>query len=274
MEHEMAQALRMQRAMQKSGEAAALAATIAIKKDISLREVPYNELLQELKATGCFNEEIIENEWLTEIEEIKAELASEKPGRAVWSANLLGINENLKEWISSDDESLSKHSAFALGLLEDKAALPELRKIVEERDKFVPSTSRSRNQKRICSAIHLIGKLNDHESIDELLKLIKEDKEFDVFSHAIITLLKIGEAFPALRDKIADGIIPVIAANDFFVERTVNKAHNVMEEMSNYIRIKAAKEFDKWNIPHKLYEKIDNAKLSLREKTLLKHKAV
>lgn len=275
MEHEMAQALRMQKAMQKSGESAALAAEIAIKRNIPLRDIPYNELQEALKATGCFNEEIIENEWLSDKEEIKALLSSEKPGPAIWSAKLLGenIKEKLKEWALSDDENLSKHSAFALGLLDDKTALPVLRKIVKERDEFIPSTSRSRNQKRICSAVYLIGKFKDIEIVDELLKLLKEDIEFDVFSHAAISLLKIGAASPDLRRKISDGMIQVINADNFFMERTVNKAHNVMEEMTNYIRIVAAKEFDKWDMPHKLYETIEKSELSMREKTLLEHKA-
>jgi hypothetical protein len=270
MDQEMGQCLRMQRAMQKSGEVAALAASIAIKKDISLQKIPYNELLPPLKITGCFNEKIIEHEWLTEKEDIKAELATEKPGRAIWSAKLMEIKEELEEWTSSDDKNLSKHSAFALGLMENKSALPILRKILKERDKFTPTTSRGGNQKRICSALYLIGKLEDLESVDELLKLLQENIEFDVFCHAFMSLLKIGAAFSDQRRKIMDGLLKTISRDDFFIEHTINAPHNVKEKMSDYVRIVAAKKFDDWKMRHDLHEIIKNAALTMRERTLLK----
>jgi hypothetical protein len=274
MDHEMAQCLRMQKAMQKSGEAAALAASLAIKKNISLRDIPYHELLEGLKATGCFNEKIIDNKWFTDKNTIKIQLASEKPGFAIWSAKLLGekVRKELKEWILSDDENLSKHSAFALGLLLDSTALPVLRKIVRERDEFVPATSCARNQKRLCSALYLLGKLEDIESREELFGILREYKEFDIFSHAFMSLLKIGSAFPGSRKKIADEIIQEISSGDFSLEYTIDENLQVKEVMTGYIRITAAREFDRWGIPHSLDQVIEKSELTMREKALLNTK--
>ena len=109
-------------------------------------------------------------------EEIREGLSTSKPGIAIWSARRLGekIKKDLISWLSDNDEQLSKNSALALGLMGDVNALPMLRRIVQERDDFLPKTSRKFNQLRAHSAIYLIGKLKDRESVTLLT---------DIFMH-------------------------------------------------------------------------------------------
>jgi hypothetical protein len=56
-DHDLGGGLRMQRDFRKAGEAAATAAALAIKQELSLRELPYEELAAELRASGCLNDE-------------------------------------------------------------------------------------------------------------------------------------------------------------------------------------------------------------------------
>ena len=51
--HDIASCVRQRRDMQKCGEAVGCAAALAIRKGISVREVPYEELKKQLLATGC-----------------------------------------------------------------------------------------------------------------------------------------------------------------------------------------------------------------------------
>ena len=155
-------AVRMQRDMQKAGEAAAMAAYLSIKKNCKLKEVPYDDLLCLLKETACFNEDNnlgfrfdspyqydnypITINWITEPSDIKRALASDKPGVAIWSSKLIGdaIKNNLKNWIKSYNDNLKKHSAFALALLNDYTCLPVLRQIIRSRDNFTLSDCRNK----------------------------------------------------------------------------------------------------------------------------------
>lgn len=57
LDHDLGGGLRMERDFRKAGEAAAVAAVLAKKHGVALRDVPYDELAAELRASGCLNEE-------------------------------------------------------------------------------------------------------------------------------------------------------------------------------------------------------------------------
>jgi len=205
-DHDVSTSVRMNRDMQKSGEAAAAAAWLSIKKNLPLKDLPYEDLLSLLKETGCYDEKndlgyqqtyridgklVSEKiEWLQDSNLIKQGLSSEKPGIAIWSAKRLGesIKEKLIEWIneaqqntdkSERTEALKKHSAIALALIGGKEALPILRSMIKERDSFILKDCRKNNQMRGFIAIYLAGKLRDTEIIDELIDIICNPKEFE-----------------------------------------------------------------------------------------------
>lgn len=240
LDHDMASLVRMKRDMQKSGEAAAYAAFLAISSGIPLRDLPYSELVRLLQEAGCLEEgEEVYFEhrvaradsahapirWLEDMAEIRDALSGTKPGVAIWSAKLLGqaIRPQLLEWTGpAEPEHLRKHSAMALALLGAPEAAPVLREMVRERDPFVPQTSLKYNQARGYAAVYLLGKLADKEAVPLLLDLLKsregftfidsnkeflsdeQDLRFQYVSYALVALAAIGDRHEETRPAIAE----------------------------------------------------------------------
>ena len=237
--HDIASCVRQRRDMQKCGEAVGCAAALAIRKGISVREVPYEELKKQLLATGCLKKtddsgiwDIEEGRWhrtawLNEAGDIYQGLKSNRPGIAIWSAKRMGkcVEHKLEEWLSDSDRNVARNSALALGILGNRKALPALRCMAEERDPYVPKTSRKYNQLRGLSAVYLLGRLRDGEAVGILEKImehpednrgqeyqhdsfIRSQKEygFQFFTHAVMALSRIAAAHPELSGEITGKI--------------------------------------------------------------------
>jgi hypothetical protein len=193
LDHDAASLVRMKRDMHKCGEAAGVCAAIASKKGVQPFDIPYEEVKPILEATGCLQEahnvgiwfdDSFRREkinWLTNSEEIKAQLSTDMPGIALYSCKLLGekISNKLKEWLSSGDEALKYNSAIALGLIEDTFAAPYLREIVKNRDAFYFKDCRRTNQLRSVIAIYLLGKLGDDKSLALFEEILCDKKEYE-----------------------------------------------------------------------------------------------
>lgn len=197
-DHDMAAAVRMQRCLQKLGEAAGIIAAQSVRDNTDIRNTDRTELLSELSHSGALNtaDQRPDDEFETTPETIRKMLASEKPGEAIWVAgkNLSNYRDLLLECLESGDEHLSRNCALALGLGENTVAIPKLLQIVEERDQFEPSSSRSHNQRRLLGAMHLLGKFGDCKTINTLLDFIKiKDLDMQEISHALMALLKLGD---------------------------------------------------------------------------------
>ena len=270
-DHDIAPCVRMRRDMQKCGEAAAYAALLAIRKGVCLKDVPYDEMLQLLKETKCLDEEnnvgtreVIAHPnncpkftWMTDKELIHQALATNKPGIAIWSAKRLGegIRKELNLWVEDSNVQVAKNSALALGLMGVPDSLPLLRKIVEDRDDYTPETSRKYNQLMGISALYLIGKLRDIDSIPLLTKIfnhpesctnknnisnefIYNDEEyyFQYFSHAMMALIKIAKEYPERQQEIASIIKNRVFAEDFNVIITFKGGMGLEHSMTEKIR--------------------------------------
>lgn len=234
--------VRMLRDMQKSGEAAATAAKIAIDRGCSLKDIPYDQLKEQLLASGCLSEannKKINFEssrpsctravvWLTDEAQIRAGLDSDSPGVSIWSAYRLKMADSLAGWLTAESEMLRKHAAFALGLLKDARCIPVLREIVTERDVTLLADCRKNNQRRMAIATFLLGKLGDEGIVDTLISILSDDVEiarglrrtdefigksylcntsdayvyFQISTQAIRALNRIGNKFPARRSEI------------------------------------------------------------------------
>ncbi|MBN1864913.1 MAG: FAD-dependent oxidoreductase [Victivallales bacterium] len=197
-DHEMAQALRMERCMQKSGEVVGVLAALATKQGVSASEVKVADLKAELERTDCLNScphppPQIGDLLIHDPDKIRESLASDAPGIAIWSCRNPGdeLKAKLKEWMLSGNDNLCRHAALAAGLSGDTASLEVLRKIISEKDPFVPSTGRSHNARRICAAVFLVGRLGDIEDIPSLASLLHNpgSEQHDVFSYALAALL-------------------------------------------------------------------------------------
>ncbi|NLB41900.1 MAG: FAD-dependent oxidoreductase, partial [Clostridiales bacterium] len=142
-DHDVASLMRMKQDMQKCGESAGVIAALAVKKGVQPTEVPYEEIKPILEETGCLTEDhnlgvrfddyyrrepIV---WIDSPEQIKDDLATDKPGIAVYSCKIIGedIIPYLKEWKKDDHEMLRYNSAIALGLIGDEDSLELLREI-------------------------------------------------------------------------------------------------------------------------------------------------
>ncbi|MDF2927553.1 MAG: hypothetical protein K0R57_6467 [Paenibacillaceae bacterium] len=244
MDHDVASLLRMQRDLQKCGESVGVVAALAAKQGVEPGEVPYTQVKAVLEATGCLTEEHDKGimfddsfrreqiQWMTDAEEIKAALATDMPGIAVYSCKLLGaaIAPQLKEWLGSEDRLLRSGAAIGLGMAGDAAALPELRKMVRDRDAFFYKDCRRTNQFRSAIAVYLLGKLGDKESVPMLREILCDEAEYNkplyheiketsyklntsknfnelyyqVVSHAAVALIRIAGAHPEVGNEIKD----------------------------------------------------------------------
>ncbi|MDF2721325.1 MAG: hypothetical protein K0Q59_1000 [Paenibacillus sp.] len=237
-DHDIASCVRMKRDMHKCGEIAASAAYLAVQGHTAVKDVPHEQLLDMLHATGCTRSEQPLLPWLTDESDIQAGLRSEEPGIAIWSARRIGapLVGSLTQWSEQrHDEALRKHSAFALALLGESSAIPVLREIVLERDEYLPKTSSMYGQLRAHAAIYLLGKLGDTAIIPELKRIVSEpparepepgwlnnkfivsvdDYRFQYISYALLALLRIGDSNPAYRGPIADYVRSDILSERF-----------------------------------------------------------
>ncbi|CAG7614631.1 hypothetical protein PAESOLCIP111_01731 [Paenibacillus solanacearum] len=284
LDHDMATCVRMKRDMQKCGEAAGVAAALSIEGGVPLRSVPYPELASLLRATGCLDERNdvgirvpvgvvptgdTSHQWLTDTGAIRLGLMSDKPGIAIWSAKRLGdrIRAELKQWLHQpDDAHLSRNSAIALALLEDRASLPLLRQMARERDSYVPRTSRKYNQVRGYTAIYLLGKLADTDIVPELIALMRDrasftnvstdaefinsDEEyyFQYFTFSLAALLRIGDRHEDRRKAIAEAVADMIGQSDFSLTITLKPSKDQQYAMTDTIRRYAASKLRQWGM--------------------------
>lgn len=269
-DHDLSQAVRMQRAMQQCGEAVATAAALVRERGESVREVPYDVLAAELRKTGCLPETVpptVTEQLLNDPEAIRAGLASEHAGLAILSARKLdaAIRPRLREWLQEPDPNLARNAALALGLLGDTAALPMLRRMIRSRDPAIPKSSRKQNARRLCAALYLAGRLADVEIISDCAALLEDPaSEFDVFSYAYAALVRLANARPEARPQAA-AILRRVLEDEHF-SKTLPRHRCLEEEPSTaYFRIAAARELDRWNLPHALRRQVDPAALTFRE---------
>ena len=197
-DRDVSSCVRMILDMKKVAEAAAEWATLAVKQNRTLREVPYAQLRERLIQSGCLNEndnrgyridgkkdwdgsplEKRDVCWVTDPSKLEDGLKTEKPGEAIWSAKRLGRNAlpALRPHLNATDETLRKHAAFAVAILGSNEANAILRDMVFQRDGFMLKDSRKNNNLRGCMAIYFLGRLCDRDIADELIRLIGNPHE-------------------------------------------------------------------------------------------------
>lgn len=282
LDHDMATCIRMKRDMQKCGEAAGVAASMAVERSIPPREVPYAELAELLRSTGCLDERnhvgfrlpnlartepFPEAIWLSEPEAIREQLSGESAGIAIWSAKRLGpaIRSELKQWMTEPAGThLARNSALALALLGDSEAIPLLRQMVMERDPFVPQTSRKYNQVRGYAAIYLLGKLRDRGIVPELLTILRDrasfanrstDAEFinsddeyyfQYATFSLAALFRICEQHADLRADVAGQVRTLLDDPGFSLTVTLKPSKDQHYEMAGIVRRYAERNLSRW----------------------------
>ena len=205
--HDLGGGIRMQGAMRKTGVAAALAASVAIRRGCALKDVPYSELEPMLQSAGNLvpprnnrvntyrghsfaeftTQEVVEalshdiartGEWWYAV--AKNEPA-ERAAYAYWTAWKLGMPAERKHSQELADALVDAMAhggrfagnyAVALGLMRDLRALPALRRLVADptSDPIVPRAFPNR-----IKAIDFLGRFSDRESIQALLNILRDE---------------------------------------------------------------------------------------------------
>ncbi len=198
--------VRMIRDMFKIGEVAADAAYLAIKDNCAVKDVDYEKLSEMLKETKCLDENVnfgyredkvtVDGEKIPpeKVEFIKDKnklidaLATDRPGIAIWSAKLMGEEcfDVLEKALESENENLSKHSAFALALCGNEKCLDVLRKTALERDGFILQDCRKHNRMRGWMAVYLLGRLKDKGAVDILCDILTDGNVYKDYKYYIV----------------------------------------------------------------------------------------
>lgn len=265
-DHNLSQAVRMKDCMQFTGEAAAVMASLAVKRHCDVREVPYQMIAGELSC-GDYS---VENEKLllkTEAEILNG-LRSGAPGQAIWSAYRMGNRAYLKTLLGEPGPACA-HAAFALALLKEKSCLGILRELAEQRNSRRAETPRSEPHRQEYGAIaaYLLGWMGDAESVDLLIGILKERRSAQYAVNALNALMRIGEETEDLRQKIGFALsefagIPQnpLTICCFGSSRPLN--------ILNRMRILICARLDKWGIHHYVETVLNGGKLTQVERNM------
>lgn len=182
-------------------------------------------------------------DFYTDPQQLEARLATLQPGLAIWSARRMGAAARpvLCGLLTSPEENTRKHAALALASMGDAAALPQLREMAAQRDAVMLQDCRKYNQHRGPMAIYHLGRLADAQSVDLLLDVLCSETEaerpiyapspiypwqdfrvllFMFICNATAALVRIGDACPGQRAKIAAGFEAAFADGRYYARLT------------------------------------------------------
>ena len=203
-DHDLAGGLRMKRDLKKLAEAAAYACALAVRRDVSVRDVDYGALAGMLRETGCLDARVDQGigdlrvdpdrpdarvDLPDTVSAFRASLSQPMPFygwsmpgtvakreenspalalMAAWLAPNAEIADALAAWIAAD-EPYADNYALALALMGDARACPRLRQMIarpSQQGKIVPLPVR---------AACLLGRIGAAEDAEALLKLVEDD---------------------------------------------------------------------------------------------------
>ena len=208
--HDAHMLFRMQRDMQRIGEAAGVAAALAAKHEVTPRALALDELQEALRANGTLLET-----WEHELaeatpSELVEALAGEDPTIAAWRLSQLGEQAvpALLEALESDDAYVRWMAAGALAMNGCPEAADLLIEALEQRDDQRPMRpellqdrghAQVRSEERWVAAIPLLGRLGDTAAVPALLGVLESaETKPDALVAAVRALGRIGD--PAVVD--------------------------------------------------------------------------
>lgn len=214
-------------------------------------------------------------QFITAAEQLDAHLETLKPGIAIWSAKQLGeaAVPTLKVLLHSKNESTRKHAAFALATTGNRDCISVLQEMVIERDGCMLQDCRKHNNQRGCIAIYLLGRLEDAEITDALIEIITDKMEitrsayhqpfsmqtryavpdfeneyFQFVSNAVVALIRIADAHPNLRKKIAYGFEDAFGDDTYYHRFTTRDKRSSEGSMVTNIKNVAFAAVKRWGI--------------------------
>jgi len=293
-DRDISSCVRMNLDMKKVAEAAAEWASLAVKQNRKLREVPYAQLRERLLKSGCLNWKdnrgycidgrrnwdgtpLVKQAvcWITDPEKLEEVLKTETPGQAIWSAKRIGTDALpiLRECLTSSNENLKKHSAFALAILGSCEGNAILREMVTGRDGLMLKDCRKNNNLRGCMAIYWLGRLGDREIVQELIRLICDPCEknkpvyhqdslqttrykigdynniyFQFMSQAVMALVRIGDIHLDLHPQIGQAFVRAFTSDDYYQRITQKPKLSSEGNMVQTIKTVAFSAIQKWSV--------------------------
>ncbi len=189
-------AVRMIRDMFRMGECLGIACALAIKQGVDIDKIDYEKYLSLVKDTGAFggeNKDFAFNSPSKKVPYVPIDLNPRNnlhlldtttPGACIWTCFLNKEDKELVEILvdkmNATKSLLEKYNcAIALGIMEQKIALPVLREIVNNRDCFYFTDCRRSNQFRSAVAICLLGRLGEIQDATLLESIVFSDTEFE-----------------------------------------------------------------------------------------------
>ncbi|MBQ3549924.1 MAG: FAD-dependent oxidoreductase [Clostridia bacterium] len=197
-DRDVASCVRMVVDMKKLGEVGADIAALAIKHNCRLRDIPYYELSEMLKTSGCLDDAYDRGfridgtknwdgtplvnrsvKFTDDLSAISDMLGTLSPGEAIWSSRLLGEKAvtTLKKLLASDNENARKHAAFALANVGNLSGEDVLISTVIERDATQLQDCRKNNQRRGSMAVYWLGRLKSAKAVDALCEFLTNPRE-------------------------------------------------------------------------------------------------
>lgn len=210
MTHDAEQPVRMQKDMQRIGEAAGTAAAMATADGVTPREVDVARLQRELIKSGVLTEAQVEAgregrrlRPPRAVAELIDELGGDRPAVAMFELYRHGDDalDALHEAMASGDDDRARRAALVAGALGSDEARPMLVRMLVERDERAPADSPF-VQPRWVSALALLA-LQPDEALVEVLMLVlqEETPHAEGWLYALEALERIGspEAAPAVH---------------------------------------------------------------------------
>ncbi len=203
--HDAHMLFRMQRDMQRVGEAAGTAAGLAARGGVTPRQLDVARLRAVLRETGA-----VKDDWQSEVprgtpEELVAALTGEDPTMAAWQLYLHGeaAVPALRQGLATGSEDTRWWCATALAMLGQADGADLLLAALEQRDGRLPLTAKTRlggtdqvirGAPRWVAAIPLLGRIGAHEAVPALLAVVADAAtEPDTLVAAVRALGRIGD---------------------------------------------------------------------------------
>jgi len=211
--HDAHMLFRMQRDMQRVGEAAGVAAALAALDGVTPRALDRERLRQALIANGAILEEWPFALPAAGVDELAAALDGDDPTLAAWRLYTKGAAAvpALLAVLERGSADARWWAAGALAMLERPEAADLLREAVATRDAQRPVTPElmkdkghaiARSAERWVAAIPLLGRLEDRAALSDLIGVLEQPPQnADAFLAAIRAVGEIGgpEAIAALE---------------------------------------------------------------------------
>lgn len=234
MDHDCAAQLRMNRDMQRIGEAAGEIAALAVLHDCPAMEIPYEKLMGALSSSNCWQEkgetdvwddrrgdDRIAQSYPRNDEEMLSLLSGDQPGLAMLYALREKKQEKMHALLSSENSWTAFNAAAVLALSGDASGKDILLSALKNRDRTLLRTGRKFNMTKGLAALYLLGRLSLASCEQAFLDVWEEDQglfsyappsdeffcrpedtRFAYMSHAARALLQLCKDHPQRRESI------------------------------------------------------------------------